>query len=95
MNIPESNSKQCFKCHLTISLDNFEKKLKSCKNCMDIQRHNTKVLKQYKYEYMGEWMERNKEKYKDVIKECSDSMYSSMETYEYIRAIYDPIPDFK
>ena len=95
MNIPESNSKQCSKCHLMLTLDHFEKKLKSCKNCMEIHRHNTNMLKQYKYEYMDKWMEINKEKYKDVIKECNDSKYSSMETYTHIRANYDPIPDFK
>ena len=99
MNIPEYNLKQCIKCHLMLPLSQFvnnkKKQLKSCNSCLEIQRHNTKVYKQHSSEYEFEWMQRNKEKYKDDIQELTNLGWRDTYLYDRLREKYDPIPDFK
>ena len=100
MNIPESNSKQCSKCHLMLTLDHFvnkkKKQLKSCNICLENQKHNTNVNKQYTGEYESEWMQRNKDKYKDDIQELKNQGWSHDNyIYLHLREKYDPIPDWK
>ena len=101
MNIPECNSKQCLKCHLILPLDQFlnkkKKQLKSCNTCLENQRHNTNVNKQYTGEYEFEWMQRNKDKYKDDIQELRNQGWNNdlSDIYLHLRAKYDPIPDWK
>ena len=98
MNIPECNSKQCVKCHLMLPLDHFvnkkKKMLKSCSTCLENQRHNTNVNKQYTGEYESEWMRRYKDK--DDIQELKNQGWNhDPYIYLHLREKYDPIPDWK
>ena len=100
MNISENVSRKCFRCKKLLTLDHYEKNkkkelFKSCNCCRAQQREDNNFTKHFTAKYRNEWMDNNKDKYKEEIKELSKVYDYDEQIYTYLRSKYDPIPGLK